>query len=123
MGVSVLLDTNVVLYSLKGLLKDPLPPTGVLISVITQIELLSYPNLTQVEEAQIQGLLSQLQIVPLSPQVVTETIRLRRTYSLRLPDAVIAATATTELAELWSNDDQLVKVGSLNVHRVGVKLP
>lgn len=49
----ILLDTNIVLYFLGGRLIYPLPPAKYFISVITEIELLSYPNLTSDEEARI----------------------------------------------------------------------
>lgn len=49
----ILLDTNIVLYFLGGRLIHPLPPAQYLISVITEMELLSYPSLTSDEEARI----------------------------------------------------------------------
>lgn len=42
----VVLDTNIVLYLLGGRLANPLPKAQYFISVITEMELLSYPNLT-----------------------------------------------------------------------------
>ncbi len=41
-----LLDTNIVLYFLGGPLVNPLPSGQYFISVITEIELLSYPSLS-----------------------------------------------------------------------------
>jgi predicted nucleic acid-binding protein len=41
----ILLDTNVVLYFLGGRLANPLPSGEYFVSVITEIELLSYPSL------------------------------------------------------------------------------
>ena len=45
MGVRAILDTNAVIYLQKGWLAEPLPPGEYLISVITEIELLSFASL------------------------------------------------------------------------------
>ena len=45
MAVERLVDTNVALYHLGDRLDEPLPPGQYFISVITEIELLSYPAL------------------------------------------------------------------------------
>lgn len=46
----ILLDTNVVLYLLGGRLANPLPSGQYFVSVITEIELLSYPSLNSERE-------------------------------------------------------------------------
>ena len=46
----ILLDTNIILYFLGGRLVDPLPTGEYFLSVITEIELLSYPSIGVDEE-------------------------------------------------------------------------
>ena len=41
--MSIVLDTNAVLYFLAGRLVEPIPQADFYVSVITEIELLSYP--------------------------------------------------------------------------------
>ncbi|MDT9233617.1 type II toxin-antitoxin system VapC family toxin [Limnospira sp. PMC 917.15] len=65
----------------------------VIISCIVRIELLSFPELSNEEEAVITDLLMQFEQVPLLPQIEDRTIQLRRHNRLKLPDALIAATA------------------------------
>jgi predicted nucleic acid-binding protein len=65
----------------------------VIISSIVRIELLSFPELSNEEEAVIADLLMQFERVPLLPQIEDRTIQLRRHHRLKLPDALIAATA------------------------------
>ncbi|MCK5233036.1 MAG: hypothetical protein KAR13_22375 [Desulfobulbaceae bacterium] len=48
-----LLDTNIILYLLGGKLLKPLPEGIYFASVITELELLSYPSLHPEEEKQI----------------------------------------------------------------------
>ena len=43
--MNIVLDTNAVLYFLAGRLAEPLPQANFYVSVITEIELLSYPLL------------------------------------------------------------------------------
>lgn len=45
MAIIKLLDTNIVLYYLAGKLDQPLPKAEYYVSVITEIELLSYSKL------------------------------------------------------------------------------
>jgi predicted nucleic acid-binding protein len=46
MGVRALLDTNAVIYLQKGMLAKPLPRGSYFISVITEMELLSFHGLS-----------------------------------------------------------------------------
>ena len=51
MAVTAVLDTNVVLYHLGDRLAEPLPHGAICVSVITEMELLSYPSLSPEEES------------------------------------------------------------------------
>ncbi|MEA5419021.1 type II toxin-antitoxin system VapC family toxin [Spirulina sp. CCNP1310] len=65
----------------------------VIISSIVRIELLSFPELSSEEESIISDLLIQFEQVPILPPIEDRTIQLRRRHRLKLPDALIAATA------------------------------
>ena len=91
------MDTNLVIDHLSNQLPpdsaseiDKLP--GV-ISVITRIELLGWYNATSSQLAKLQPFINNAQIYNLSEEVIQRTIAIRRQYKIRLPDAVIAATA------------------------------
>lgn len=101
------LDTNVVLYALRGELDEPLPTAGARISVITEIELLGYPGMSPQEEGAVRSLIAALDVVPLTDAVKEEAISLKRRLNLRLPDAVILATAAVTGSELLTNDRDL----------------
>jgi predicted nucleic acid-binding protein len=108
--VLYLLDTNVALYLLKGRLVNPLPPGQYSVSLITEMELLSYPDLTPSEEASIHQFLSQVEICMLTSDVKETAIELRKNHRLKLPDAIIAATAKALGAVLVTNDSKLLSV-------------
>ena len=85
------------------------------------MELLSYQPLQPAAETQIRSFLSEITVVPLSRPVIELAIALRREHAMKLPDAVIAATALSLDAELWTNDDKLVRIPALNCRRLNLK--
>jgi predicted nucleic acid-binding protein len=109
----IVLDTNIALYYLGGRLTTPLPNGLYHVSIITEMELLSYPNLSQAEEQQIQSFLSQLLIVNIDGPIKNIAIALRKQYRLKLPDAIVAATAQSLNALLLSNDKKLSNITTL----------
>jgi predicted nucleic acid-binding protein len=115
------LDTNVALYMLSGQLARPLESAEFYVSVITELELLSYPQLSSAEEKHIHAFISEVSLVDLNAEIRSMTVRLRREYKLKLPDAIICATAMVLDAELLSNDEQLKKVSQLKVVTVLLK--
>jgi predicted nucleic acid-binding protein len=76
-------------------------------SVITRIELLSYPALTTEEEKRRQEFLSKVTVVPLDQKIENITVKIRRTKSLKLPDSIIAATAVAIGAVIITSDPHL----------------
>ena len=102
--MSSVLDTNLAIHELHDELVERLPERDVLVSVVTEIELLGFPDLSIEEEAGIRALLLSFEIVPLDERVKDETIRLRRAMRLRLPDAIVLATAVVTRSELLTND-------------------
>lgn len=116
----ILLDTNIVLYFLAGRLANPWSPGEYFISVITEIEFLSYPNISGDEEAQIKDFLDRLTIIPIDNNIKNLTIRLRRQYRLKLPDAIIAATVQSLNATLLTNDIRLGSVVEINIQSVQI---
>lgn len=117
----ILFDTNIALYYLGGRLIDPLPAGIYYISIISEMELLSYPHLNENEEKQIQSFLSQLLIINIDRSVKKAAIVLRKQYTLKLPDAIIAATAQSLQATLLTNDRQLLNIESLITQSMSIQ--
>ncbi len=122
MVLNRVLDTNVILYLLGGKLSDPLPPGHYHASVITEMELLSYPSLTESEEEAVLNFLGDIHVVDISPDVKDHAIRLRRAHGLKLPDAIIAATALSLDAVLMTNDHGLIRVPGVQCQTVPLKV-
>jgi len=116
----ILLDTNVVLYFLGGRLTNPLPSGQYFVSVITEIELLSYPSLSPDEEVQIRDFLSKITVVGIESNIKELAIALRKQYRLKLPDAIIAATAQSLNATLFTNDVRLANLSGINIQSIQI---
>ena len=99
--------------SYQRALADPLPEAEFFISVISRIELLSFPGLDVGEETLISRLLQDVNVVMIDDLVEAETIRLRRTTRLKMADAIIAASATVHQATLYTHDKELLKLAGL----------
>ena len=97
MGKTFLIDTNTLLEYAAGILpvgitrwlEDIIDRSGFFISVINQIEVLGHLSATE----ELARFLETAVIHQLTDDVIKETIVLRRVKKMKLPDAVIAATA------------------------------
>lgn len=116
-GSRFLLDTNIILYLLRGNsdLADLLSSNEIFISVITEMELLSYPEITEAERLQIQNLILDIEVVPFDNDIKGQAILYRISYRLKLPDAIIAASAHLYDLVLVTADKKLQTITDLKV--------
>ncbi len=104
--MKVLIDSDVLLDFLDGF-----APAGEelsryrerCVSIISWIELMVGAK-TSAEEETRRAFLRHFQILPLTSQVAAETVVLRRKYRVKLPDAIIWATAIVENCLLISRN-------------------
>ena len=114
MGKNYAIDTNIAIYFLDGVLPPHTLPImrpifderSYCLSIITQIELLGwpFPDTTKAEYAEL--FVSNSLILPLSQGVAEQTILLRKAFKIKLPDAIIAATAMVFDLTLISRNDK-----------------
>jgi predicted nucleic acid-binding protein len=83
---------------------------------MTRLEVLGYGGLSPADDNALRALLAQFEEVPVLPAVIEEAIRLRRLHKLKSPDAIIAATALVQQAEIVTrNTSGFKKVSGLSV--------
>jgi len=116
-GNRLVVDTNIILYFLKG---DPevvemIADKDIIISVITELELLSFPKITLESEKAIKGLLNNFLIINLTQEIKELTIEFRKKYKLKLPDSIIAASAYYHKTPLLTSDKAFQKLDELNI--------
>lgn len=111
-GNNLLLDTNIILYYLGGdeTLLPLMEEKNLFISVITEMELLSYAHFEEEELKQIQRFLQFCTSIDLAEKVKNKAIVLRRSYSIKLPDAIIIASAIVMDFPFISADKDFQKV-------------
>jgi len=117
-GDDILLDTNGFIYFFEGrarIAEYVLLAETIYYSVITEIELLSAPHLTDENIATIQSFLARCQRVDLTPDVVERTILIRRAGRIKTPDAVIAASSLVLDVPLLTADEHFRRVDGLRV--------
>jgi predicted nucleic acid-binding protein len=91
----ILVDTNVLVYHLGGRADATRALQGVEvhISFITEIELQSKASLTELDLKHIRAAMGNYRISDVNPAIKQLAAELRRTYTLKLADAIVAATA------------------------------
>ncbi len=120
-GNRYMLDTNAVVAVLQGntqlvhLLQNA---DWIGISVISQIEFLVFPGLTEADRQLFREFLQRIEIIGIAAKdiaLIEKIIEIRQQYRLKLPDAVIAAMAMQNSASLVTADQEFAKVTSLTV--------
>ena len=129
-GTKAVLDSNAIIYASKGLID-----AGKLLSsndtyyasIITFIEVYAHDFTTSAEKEIIDEILQNLEIIELNREIADQAIIYRRnkTKKIKLPDAVILATAKNLNADLitdnfrdFQNVDLFVHVLNLDDFRV-----
>jgi len=121
--MSYALDTNSILYYLKkhknlsdffiSIIQGSEP---VSLSVVNKIELLSYSGLQEEDEKQIKEFIQDFKMRELDDEIVEKTIEVRKKHKLKLPDAIIAATAMiNNLILVTHNKKDFKKIKGLKV--------
>ena len=106
-----LLDTNSVIYFFNGvekiaaLVEDP--DNEILVSFISKIELLSFESEDKAVVRSIEQFLDETTIVFPDDAIITQTINYRRSLKIKIPDALICATARALKIPLVTADKEI----------------
>ena len=118
-GNSFLIDTNIIIYAMKDvLLLDELvhDEDELYISSITYIEALGFPFQNKDEEDKITMFCDKFKRLFLTEEVEKQTILIRKSNKIKLPDAIIAATAVVNNITLVTcNSDDFKLINGLKM--------
>ena len=109
--VKAVFDTNILVDYLKGVraAKEELEKYRVRqISIITFIEVMVGAKNAE-EESAIRGFLATFEVLELSAEIAQEAISLRKELRLKIPDAIVYATARTQGCILVSRNSKELK--------------
>ena len=110
-GIDFLIDTNIPIYVLEGhpIVKGIMQCSAA-VSVVTEMELLGKKGLLPQDEKEIRSLLNDCEILALTDTIKISTIALKQRHALKLPDAIIAATAKQYALPLITADKGFKKL-------------
>jgi tRNA(fMet)-specific endonuclease VapC len=121
-GKRYLLDTNAVIALLSGNAEVVQLIRGadwVGISIVTQLEFLAFSGLSQEDRdlfIEFSGRVEVVGLVASNTELLNQVVELRLRYRLKLPDAIVMATAVVCGADVVSADVDLQRVSTVNVH-------
>ena len=121
MGATYLIDTNIISKLFDGVLPinalnlmSDLATDKQYISVINRIELLSWKELKGNKLNDVKEFLKEITELELTEPIIDRTIKIKKGISIRLPDAINAATAiVNNLTLLSDNDKDFEKIAGL----------
>lgn len=121
-GNELLVDTNILIYYFDGNneIKEFIRNKILYISIINEMEILSFPSLSNIEIDNIIQFISQIEVEPINEQIKNLAIRIRREDRLKLADSIIAATALYLDVPIFTIDSDFEKVDSLNIIRIEI---
>ena len=116
-GNKLFVDTNILIYLLNGdrEVTQILEGKQLAISIITELELLAIPNLSAGEQKIIEELIGECQIINISSGIKKIAVEFRKTRKLKLPDAIVAASAFYSKLPLFTADKAFDRIQELDV--------
>ncbi|WP_158288349.1 type II toxin-antitoxin system VapC family toxin [Mucilaginibacter psychrotolerans] len=103
----MIFDTNILIYISKNILRidELIPPaSNAKISVISYIEAMGFAFGSAKGRNYMAQVCSSCEIVELSDEITKQTIQLRASHKIKLPDAIIYSTALVENLPLLTNN-------------------
>ena len=98
------------MYFISGVI-DQIPN----ISVITEIEALSWLAPDEIYETIIKEFIEDANVLPLSKEVIAKCVQIRRNKKIKTPDAIIAATAIVHDFTLLTSDADFKRIPNLKI--------
>lgn len=116
-GNKIVLDTNIILYLLAGdkTLSSFLQDKEGYVSVITELELIGFPDISVKELKQVKSFLEDCIIIDINEEIKSIYTTLRKQYRLKLGDASAAATAIYLDLPFMSADKSFNKITELQL--------
>ena len=116
-GDKLFVDTNILIQLLNGEpeIAQILDGKQLVISVITELELLAVPNISPKEQRLIEELIDECQVININSGIKKVTIEFRKSRKLKLPDAIVAASSYYSKLPLLTADKAFGKIEELDV--------
>ncbi|GAB2497745.1 type II toxin-antitoxin system VapC family toxin [Algoriphagus taiwanensis] len=121
MKVDFFADTNFLIYVHEGKkITEPFLQFDFAISFVTEVELLGFKGITTSEEVKLKSLINDCFVIEWNSKIKEQTIELRKRYSVRLPDAIIAASSLVFGIPIVTADKAFSKLEELDLILIDV---
>ena len=116
-GTDIFIDTNICIYLLNGDVKlaNLLQDQSIHISFITEIELFAYHGNTAASIKILNAFINSVTVLDVTTDIKQKTIDIRKSYKLKLPDSIIAASALTKNLPFVTADKGFDKISNLDL--------
>jgi predicted nucleic acid-binding protein len=124
MGIKYLWDTNTAIYYLQQqfsekaeiLMDEIVEDYKIIISAITEIELYCWKTATEKDLQILHSFVEDSTVIELEKEIKMTTAEPRKTYRIKLPDAIIAATSLVyNLTLITSNTKDFQNINGLQL--------
>jgi toxin FitB len=120
----MLLDSNIIIIASKlthiqliSYLRTK--ETSLKVSILSQIEVLGYDQLKQVEKLFLEKFFNAIEVLPINEQIAQKAIQIRQRKPIALADAIIAGTALHyDLPLLTENVKDYVGIKGLKIFSI-----
>lgn len=93
-GIDFLADTNFLIFTSQGnSIVEPFLDYNIGISFISEMELLGVFSISKIHKLNMQNIIDECFVVDMSSEIKKKAIQIKQKYRIKLPDAIITATA------------------------------
>jgi predicted nucleic acid-binding protein len=112
----IIADTNIILYIIKGIPEvKPFLDAEFAISEISEIELLGVKDIKEKELEWRKNIINDCFLLYFNQSLKETAIDLKQKYSIKIPDAIIAASAIHFKLPLLTADKRLFKINEAEI--------
>ena len=115
-GIDFLADTNFLIFTSQGNpLVEPFLDYNIGISFISEMELLGVFSISKIQKSNIQNIINECFVIDMNAEIKKYAIQIKQKYKIKLPDAIIAATAIQYNIPFITADADFKVVKELNL--------
>lgn len=121
-GNDYLADTNIMILLGNGSepITEFLQGKNIYLSFISEMELLSKPSITSEQIKIIRDMIDSCILIEMNNKIKSEAIKFRRKHRLKLPDAIVAATAKYLRIPLITMDKDFKRASDIQLFHIAL---
>ena len=109
-------DTNFLIFTTQGNpIVEPFLDYNIGISFVSEMELLGVFSISKVQKLNMQNIIDECFVIDMNIEIKKKAIQIKQKYKIKLPDAIIAATAILYNIPFITADADFKVVKELNL--------